>query len=191
MPPASAAQKALPVYMHPVELSQLTAIVEALAPQRCLEWGSGGSTREMLERFPFIEHYVSVEHHGEWAERVRSLVQDPRLQLHHVPADQPLAAGASRKEQIAWDAEAERNPELLRSYVERPASLGQPFDFVLVDGRARCFCLRAGFELLRSGGVIVLHDAQRTEYHETVRALGRAVFLEPWHQGQVCLVRKA
>ena len=85
---------------------------------------------------------------------------------------------------------AETDASLLRSYVEFPASLGQSFDFVLVDGRARCFCMKAGFSLLRPGGVMVLHDAQRVEYHATAKSLGRAVFLEPWKQGQICLVRK-
>lgn len=177
--------------MHPVELSQVTAVLETLAPRICLEWGSGGSTRELLASFPFIERYVSVEHHKEWADRVRELVTDTRLELHHVAPNRPLeAAKPSRKEIIAWDARAEHEPEVLRNYVEFPASLGVQFDFVLVDGRARRFCLEAGFRLLRPGGVIVLHDAQRVEYHDAVHALGRGVFLEPWHQGQVCLVRK-
>jgi hypothetical protein len=59
-----------------------------------------------------------------------------------------------------------------------------------VDGRARCFCLKEGFDLLRPGGVIVLHDAQRADYHDAVKSLGEAIFLEPWKQGQICLVRK-
>jgi predicted O-methyltransferase YrrM len=177
--------------MHPVELSQVTAIVEALAPKRCLEWGSGGSTRQMLEQFPFIERYVSVEHQAEWCEKVRKAVADPRLSLNLVPPDKPLGkSNPSRTESEAWDARAEQDPSVLRSYVGFPATLEQTFDFVLVDGRARCFCLRAGFDLLRAGGVIVLHDAQREQYHAAVKALGRAVFLAPWHQGQVCLVRK-
>jgi len=94
------------------------------------------------------------------------------------------------EEVVAWDASGEVDPGVMAHYVAFPATLNQQFDFVLVDGRARCFCLKAGWELLRPGGVIVLHDAQRTQYHDAVRALGRAVFLEPWKQGQLCLVRK-
>jgi hypothetical protein len=35
-----------------------------------------------------------------------------------------------------------------------------------------------------------LHDAQRTDYHDALRAVGSPVFLTPWKQGQVCLLRK-
>jgi len=38
--------------------------------------------------------------------------------------------------------------------------------------------------------VLIVHDAQRPVYHPTLNEIGRAVFLEPWVQGQVCLVRK-
>ena len=78
----------------------------------------------------------------------------------------------------------------MADYVARPGQLGMEFDFVLVDGRARIHCLVEGWKLLRPGGVILIHDAQRPEYHDTVRSLGRAVFLEPWEQGQICFVRK-
>ena len=41
------------------------------------------------------------------------------------------------------------------------ATLGTSFDFVRVDGRARSLCVREGFELLRPGGVLAMHDAHR------------------------------
>ena len=42
-----------------------------------------------------------------------------------------------------------------------PATLGTSFDFVRVDGRARSLWGREGFELLRPGGGLVMHDAHR------------------------------
>ena len=51
------------------------------------------------------------------------------------------------------------------------AELEGPFDFVLVDGRARRFCIREGFQLLRDGGLLLLHDSQRTDYHDALEAL--------------------
>jgi predicted O-methyltransferase YrrM len=63
------------------------------------------------------------------------------------------------------------------------------FDVALVDGRARTHCLRKAFRLVRPGGVVILHDAQREEYHATVEALGGGLYLQPWVQGQVCLLR--
>src|SRR5690606_23311288 len=76
-------------------------------------------------------------------------------------------------------------------YVDFPASLDTIFDFVFIDGRARSFCIEAGWPLLRSGGVLVVHDAQRPAYHPALARLGaRPVFLEPFRSGQICLVRK-
>lgn len=181
----------LRVYMHPVEFSQVLGIVHAVGARRCLEWGSGGSTRALLAECPFIERYVAVEHDRAWYEQVKARVSDPRLELHLAEPDEPLPPGRrGEAEQIAWNARAEREPALCRGYVALPGTLGMEFDFALVDGRARRFCLRAGFELLRPGGVLVLHDAQRTDYHDAVHALGPSLFLTPWEQGQVCLVRK-
>lgn len=177
-------------YMDPGEFAQLLAILETLAPARILEWGSGGSTKAILDRCPFVERFVSLEHDRAWHERVRELVVDPRLQLHLVEPDQPAPREPEAYKRFADRAEQDR--ELFASYIDFPASLAITFDFVLVDGRARSFCIAAGWQLLRAGGVLVVHDAQRTEYHGALASLGaRPVFLEPFSNGQICLVRKS
>jgi hypothetical protein len=181
----------LPVYMDPVEFSQVLAVVEAVGPRIIVEWGSGGSTRALLEKVPSIARYVSIEHHGGWVENVRAHVDDPRLELHHVAPNIPMPADdAGREEIIAWDKRCEDEPEAMGTYVGFPRTQGLTPDLVLVDGRARVHCIREGFELLRPGGVLLLHDAQRAAYHEALHACGRPVFLEPFVGGQVCLVRK-
>lgn len=185
----------LPVYMHPVEWSQLLAIVETLRPARVLEWGSGGSTRAILEHCPFIERYVSIEHNSVWHARVQELVTDPRLSLHLVegtePEPFPPKGTKGRRQMIDdWYRKCEADPSIMADYVAFPSTLTETFDLVLVDGRARIHCLKAGWELLREGGVLVIHDAQRDEYRATIGSFPRPCFLEPWHQGQICLVRK-
>lgn len=181
----------LAVYMAPVEFGQLLGIVATLQPKRVLEWGSGGSTRALLEHFPCIETYVSIEHDALWYEKVREKVADPRLQLHLREPDQPLGkVKAAKEERVAWDLKAEVEPQIMASYVELPGTLGMEFDFVLVDGRARSFCVAAGFSLLVQGGGLVLHDAQRQEYHAALHAAGAPLFLQPWESGQICLLRK-
>lgn len=181
----------LPVYMDPIEFSQVLAVVESVGPRTVLEWGSGGSTRALLNECPFIERYVSIEHHKAWCEKVRSVVTDPRLELYEVEPDEGMESETpSREEEIAWAARAEHEPSMMASYVGFPRTLGITFDLILVDGRARRLCLKEGFQLLRPGGVIVLHDAQREDYHDALRSLGPARFLEPWKAGQVALVRR-
>jgi hypothetical protein len=188
---ATEASGPLRVYMHPVEHAQIVGIVEALAPRRILEWGCGGSTREFCERYPFVEQVVSIEHNAEWAKRVREAIASPRLSLYHEPptVPEPPMFG-DKKTYHAWMKRCEDDLAVLASYVAKPATLGLEFDLVLVDGRARVHCLKQGFALLRPGGVLLIHDAQRTEYHATLHGLGRAVFLTPYGNGQFCLVRK-
>lgn len=177
--------------MAPVELSQLRAILEVLTPRFVLEWGSGGSTQTLLGSCPFIEEYVSVEHDQDWHDRVRSLVSDPRLKLFHVPPDEPLRIPKPTRRQIlAWDQRAEVEPALLAAYVALPRTIRREYDFVLVDGRARNFCVQEGYRLLRPGGVVLVHDAQRTENRAVLNGFPRPVFLTPWRQGQIWFTRK-
>ena len=185
-------RSSLPVQMDPIEFSQLLGILYGLLPRRCLEWGSGGSTQAVLAHCPFIKQYVSIEHDPVWYQRVRDAVPDPRLALHLVQPDRPLPPGRhSREESIAWAAAAEQDPSVMASYVSFPSTLTPGYDFILVDGRARRFCLLEAGRLLRPGAVLVLHDAQRTQYHDALRSLGEPVFFEPWKRGQLCLLRLA
>ncbi len=181
----------LAVYMDPIEYSQLRAIVETLQPRTILEWGCGGSTCAFLEEFPYLERLVSIEHNRMWFERVRNLVDDPRLELYcDPPAVEEPDMNGDKEAYKRWMALCEDDPSVMADYVARAVSLGQRFDFVFVDGRARIHCLKTGFDLLNPGGVILVHDAQRPAYHETLRSLGRPVFLEPFVNGQMCFVRK-
>ncbi len=181
----------LSVYMDPVEFSQLLSAIEARGPKTFLEWGCGGSTKALLAHFPAIERFVSVEHDPYWHAEVSARITDPRLELHLVePNVAPPGPADKREAVIAWSSQAESDSHVMHDYVVFPRSLGMRFDFILVDGRARNFCMLEGYELLTKGGVMALHDAQRGAYHETLAALGRSRFLTPWKQGQICLLRK-
>ncbi len=180
--------------MHPVEFSQLLAVLDTARPELVLEWGVGGSTAAILRECPYVRRHVAVEHDAQWVDKVRAAIDDPRLDLHLAPPDRPLQPAApgrpTKREYKAWCRAAETNPAVLQSYVRLPATLHDQYDFVFVDGRARCFCLAEGWRLLRPGGTMLLHDAQREEYHDAVRALGSSRFLEPYGKGQVCLMHK-
>ncbi len=181
--------------MNRVEYRQLLAEFERTQPRTVLEWGAGGSTLALLERYPSIERYVSIEHQPAWYERVLENVPDPRLELHLVPGTEeqpdPPADDPKREDVIkAWFLHCEDDPSIFADYVVHPRSLGTEFDFVLVDGRARSHCIPVAYELVRPGGVVIVHDAQRTEYHPAIESVGGGEFLEPWRQGQVCVIRK-
>ncbi|MEM9463635.1 MAG: class I SAM-dependent methyltransferase [Myxococcota bacterium] len=194
--PELAGSPEMPVWMHPIEFSQIRAVLHAVAPRFMVEWGSGGSSRAWLDALPDLERLYSVEHHVQWGQRVRESIDDPRFTLdlkpppedspepEHRPGDKQTAA-AHR----AWCMRCEDDPELMAHYVTAPRTAGVTFDVALVDGRARTRCLHEAFERVRPGGVVILHDAQRSEYRATVKALGGGLYLEPWVQGQICLMR--
>jgi hypothetical protein len=190
----------LPAAMHPIEFSQLEAVLETLAPRRVVEWGSGGSTRAFPLRFPCIERWVSVEHNRAWHERVRSKVDDPRvvLELRLPVASDPepemfdSAGGPTRPDYVQWAQRCEDDASILAAYVECAREHFDTVDLAFVDGRARRHCIALGFSLLREGGMLVVHDAQRDIYRDALTRLGPTPrWLDPWVAGQVCLVKKS
>jgi hypothetical protein len=187
----------LDVFMHPIEYSQLAAMLLATAPARVLEWGSGGSTAALLALSPFVETWVSLEHNAEWARRVGEMVTDPRLTLKFVPpsvAEPVISSRTTVRERRVilkeWFERCEREPAVMYDYVQMPGTLYSSYDFILVDGRARNRCMLEGYRLLRPGGVMVVHDAQRPEYLHTIASFEHYRFLEPWVQGQLAIIRK-
>jgi hypothetical protein len=199
-PQESAGDPELPAAMHPIEFSQVEAVLETLAPKRVVEWGSGGSTRAFPARFGVIERWVSIEHNRAWHERVRGKVSDPRVTLELCPPDasdpEPAmfeeGGGPPRPEYVAWGQRCEDDRSILAGYVDCPREHFDEIDLAFVDGRARVHCIAQGFSLLRDGGMLVVHDAQREIYRAALDSLGpRPHFLDPWVTGQVCLVRKS
>jgi predicted O-methyltransferase YrrM len=167
--------------MAPQEWAQVQSAIYSTGATTVVEWGSGGST---LALHAMVQNVVSVEHDPAWAQKVREeLPADKRDSLHFVPASDP-EPGVDWE----WRKRAELERDLLAAYIDRPRSLGVKPDVVLVDGRARRFCIIEGLQLLRPGGLVILHDAQRRIYHDVIPK--HAVFLGGWRQGQVCLVRK-
>jgi hypothetical protein len=123
----------------------LQLLDEMLEPtHRGLEYGAGGTTAWFAQRVAFLD---SVEAFSQWYGPLRDDLDRQgitNVDLHLVPA-----------EDLGYETDAHReayvcvHPELL------PGSL----DFVLVDGEYRDHCARRGMELLRSGGVLVLDNA--------------------------------
>lgn len=197
--PELAGPPEMPVWMHPIEFSQVRAVLFAVSPRAMVEWGSGGSSRAWLEALPGLRRLCSVEHDAAWGQRVRAAITDPRfsLLLRPPPDDAPEPDHRPGDKQTAdahraWCMRCEDDPELMQHYVQAPRELVADvgaFDVALVDGRSRTHCLHEAFRIVRPGGVVILHDAQRDEYHLTVEELGGGLYLQPWVQGQVCLLR--
>ena len=127
--------------MKPREVEVILDLLSHLHPRRVLEWGAGYGTVYFTRQYREFDYWISMEHTCEWAERIGQLNRDPRVRIIQTTKD----------------------PEF-EEYANYPARFG-PFDFILVDGRARVSCLTKAVDYLSDRGCLVLHDAGRTHYH--------------------------
>jgi SAM-dependent methyltransferase len=86
-----------------------------------------------------------------------------------------LASDAANR--FPWtDEDQDGAREDLADYVEFPRKFA-PYDFILVDGRARVPCLEEAFDLMRPNGIVLLHDSNRRHYHRAFGPYAEQVLL--------------
>lgn len=145
-------------WMKPREVEMILDLLERFRPRRILEWGSGYGTLYFSRACPGFETWISIEHQSEWARVMDGLNRDPRVKIVQIEAVD------SRSSDLSPDLPKDGSSDAFRSYIEYPTTL-EPFDLILVDGRARVACLRRAPSFLNGEGVLILHDASRAEYH--------------------------
>lgn len=141
-------------FMKYREILLLEELLDNLQPKQCLEWGSGYSTLYFPQFLGPEARWLAIEHSDEWAKQVNSLNGNSRVKTVGVP---PKA--------FPWTDEHNDGAYAdLADYVDYPGD-SAPYDFILVDGRARVECLKRAYEWISDNGVVVLHDAMRPYYH--------------------------
>lgn len=134
---------------------------------RVFEYGSGASTLWLARRCTSLD---AVEHHGQWAERVRELVAaTPGLRCTptlHVPPVPAVLAGTRAR--VPSGAPSGQGLDFA-TYVDVVHEVGGLFDLVTVDGRAREASLLVSLEHVAPDGLLLLDDAQRSRYRDVVR----------------------
>lgn len=116
-----------------------------------LEWGTGGSTvhySSCLLGWAANFNWLGIEYNAEWHKTVQEAAPQVEMVLFDV--------GNTKCKQKFTEMDA---------YVAYPATLGRKWDIIFVDGRKRRRCLIEASQLLKPGGVVILHDAQREYYH--------------------------
>ena len=118
-----------------------------------LEWGSGGSTvyfTDFLESHSIPYTWTSIEYNKMWYEKIKEATKHkPSVAL--VLFD--VGNNNLKQRNIPMD-----------EYVNYPKTLNKKFDIIFVDGRKRRRCILEAKHLLKEGGVVLVHDAQRTYY---------------------------
>ncbi len=160
-----------------MKVRELDIMVEALTscrPAHCLEWGAGASTLYFPPRLPSLVSWLSIEHNRAWHETTASRNPDPRVALVCIPPDHGDYPG-TRKEGTYKD---------FQTYVDYPAGLGKRFDFIFIDGRARAACLAQAFHLVTDEGLVILHDANRDSYVESLPPFAHLLRLTDYRKGR-------
>ena len=154
------------------ELSIIVEVLLRLKPKRCLEWGAGWSTLFFPNYLQGDYEWISIEHDRKWYKHIMQHNRNPRVKLIHIPPNN-----------YPWsDPFGDGSYEDLKDYIERPSKLGK-FDFILIDGRARVHCLKKALHMLNTGGVVVLHDANREYYHTAFKFYPHQILFRDYRTG--------
>ncbi len=139
-------------YMKFKEIDFFTELLINFKPKKCLEYGGGLSTPFFLKYLPEDTHWFSIENNAKWFDIIKDKIKSDRIHLSLVDV----------AENIDQDAETD-------SYVCHAETLGGQFDFILVDGINRENCIDMAAKYLKKGGLLVVHDANRVQYHEHIK----------------------
>ena len=124
-------------------------------PARVFEYGAGASTAWLARRAGEV---TSVEHDQGFADVLAPLLEEyPNVSLQLVPpvSSPTPRTGSQRRGHENFD---------FTDYVRAIDDAAGAFDLVVVDGRARMACVRQAIPRLAPGGIVLLDNANRTEY---------------------------
>lgn len=158
-------------WMRHREIDFIRQVLISLKPQKCLEWGAGYSTLDFPSYIPEGGTWVSVEHDQSWANKIIALNKSGNVNIVFIPPEKfPFA-----------DKFGEGCYDELVKYIEFP-SKEKYFDFILIDGRARIDCLKKCHDILGEKGVVILHDANRIEYHDVFNLFPNTFLLSDYRK---------
>jgi len=142
-------------WMKYKEISIIEDILKFFDPKKCLEWGTGYSTIYFQKFINNDSKWLSIEHDSDWAQSIRSINNNHNVEIINVEPNH-----------FPWSDEyGDGSYSDLKDYIKFPKNRG-PFDFILIDGRARKFCLIESYNLITSLGIVIMHDANRKRYHD-------------------------
>lgn len=162
---------------------ELLFSLKGQAPLNILEYGSGYSTiyfAKFLRDNNIEFHIDAVENHAGWCERVRSLIAQNGLQdkitVHLFEferfCDKPGWDWKVSPEQGKFAPKTKEEVE----YINLPLTLKKKFDFIVVDARFRRRCLEVAAQCLKPKGAVLLHDAEKEQYHCSMKLYRYAKF---------------
>jgi len=145
-----------------LDLATVKLFCESLSShQSVLEWGCGGSTIFFSR---FVKKWTCVEHVPSWGQFInKALKNESFSDKVSVNVIEPSSFYDAK---IPAGSKNDGTYEQFREYIEFPASLGETFDVILDDGRARVAAAESAIrnKLLKEDGILIIHDWERRSY---------------------------
>ena len=117
----------------------------------------------------FTKKWVSIDHNEWWAEKVNEILLERGLaskaKVYSVSTDLPYKRGEGSKQQF-------------QTYIEFPKTLGEKFDLIIDDGRARVEVSKAALKndlFQDSSSLLIIHDFERKYYKKIVTEVGYSI----------------
>ena len=128
-----------------------------------LEWGSGWSTlyfSKFIEQLGNNYKWTSLEYNLAWFNKIAEYIENLNVAI--------FLFDVGNNDLFQRDTNMDK-------YVDYP--LNFKFDMVIVDGRKRRRCLLNAAKILKPGGTVFLHDAERNYYHCAFKEFKNGKFL--------------
>ncbi len=124
-----------------------------------LEWGAGYSTKyfsDFLAKNGITFTWEAIEGDVTWYIPIIELDLLPGVRVHLFD-EEIFRVDDRRIVEKRFD---------MNEYVLFPRKLGFEYDVIIVDGMKRQRCLAETKHLLKEDGIVIVHDADRKEYHK-------------------------
>lgn len=122
------------------------------------EWGSGGSTLYFTDHCKTV---ISIEHDKDWYEVVAQKIQIEKISnvtyFHIAPQSDVIVKYYSRSTAYK-ECDFSLYVNKINDYPDNS------FDLIIVDGRARNFCLVQALAKVKIGGYIMVDNSERSYY---------------------------
>jgi|GEM_PF-182115 len=150
------------------------------------EYGSGGSTRYLLER---VDTLTTIDFDADWVRRVEAAIDPGRRAAWTLtlvaPEPDEASAGADPSDPSAYVSAARSlHGVAFRAYAAAIETYDHAtFDIVLVGGRARPSCLLHALAKVKVGGMVVLDHSERPWYGAALALAGPERWAREDHAG--------
>jgi len=153
-------------WMRYREINFIIDLLTNIKPRLCLEWGAGASTMFFTKYISSDAKWFSIEHDEQWAAKVAEENCNPNISISFQAPNHESIPGMYTCG--SYNEENDGTYTDFQDYIEYPGKYA-PFDFILVDGRVRKQCVIKSSELLAEDGIVLLHDANRSYYHDAFK----------------------